>query len=186
MKQSKLNLLRVKIVNIRSALRKRYFLLLGLQLGESVQLGQITCLWPSNVSIGKGTIVQDGVDFTFGTPFTKGVGIEIGERVFIGRCCEFNCNKSIIVGNDTMIASNTTIVDVGHEFTDTMPINLQKVIDADIIIGADVWIGTGCKILMGVTIGNGSIIGAGSLVNKSIPENQVWAGSPAKFIKNRF
>lgn len=38
---------------------------------------------------------------------------------------------------------------------------------------------------MGVVIGDNSIIGAGSIVTKNIPDNEVWAGVPAKFIKKR-
>ena len=35
----------------------------------------------------------------------------------------------------------------------------------------------------GTTIGEDAIVGAGSLVNKSIPDNETWAGNPAKRIK---
>ena len=35
---------------------------------------------------------------------------------------------------------------------------------------------------MGTKIGNNVIIGAGSVVSGKIPDNQVWAGNPAKFI----
>ena len=36
-----------------------------------------------------------------------------------------------------------------------------------------------------VTIGKGAIVGAGSVVTKDIPPYQVWAGNPAKYIKDR-
>jgi acetyltransferase-like isoleucine patch superfamily enzyme len=37
--------------------------------------------------------------------------------------------------------------------------------------------------LGGVTIGENAMIGAGSLVTKDIPDNELWYGSPAKFIR---
>jgi len=54
------------------------------------------------------------------------------------------------------------------------------------IIGNDVWIGSRCSIKSGVKIGDGSVVGMGSVVTKDIPPYQIWAGNPAKFIKNRF
>jgi len=41
-------------------------------------------------------------------------------------------------------------------------------------------IGMDSIILSGVTIGNGSVIAAGSVVTKSIPENVLAGGVPAK------
>lgn len=55
---------------------------------------------------------------------------------------------------------------------------------AKVTIEHDAFIGAGCIILKGVTIGACSIVGAGSVVTKSIPPGQVWAGNPAKFIRN--
>ena len=50
-------------------------------------------------------------------------------------------------------------------------------------IGDNVFIGAHTTILKGVTIGNNVIIGACSVITKDIPENEIWAGNPANFIK---
>ena len=54
---------------------------------------------------------------------------------------------------------------------------------APVSIHDNVFIGAHSIILKGVTIGENSIIGAGSVVTKSVPANQIWAGNPAKFIR---
>jgi len=56
----------------------------------------------------------------------------------------------------------------------------------DVVIGHDVWIANNVTILSGVCIGNGAVIGAGSVVTKDVPDYAVFAGNPAKHIKNRF
>ena len=40
-------------------------------------------------------------------------------------------------------------------------------------------------IIKPVTTGAWSVIGAGSVVTKDIPDGEVWAGNPAKFIRKR-
>ena len=53
-------------------------------------------------------------------------------------------------------------------------------------IGDDVWIGRNVTILPGCKIiGTGCVIGACSVVTKDIPDYEVWAGNPARFIKRR-
>jgi len=44
-------------------------------------------------------------------------------------------------------------------------------------------VGANSVILPGITIGENATIGANSLVNKNIPSNEIWAGSPAQKIK---
>ena len=40
-------------------------------------------------------------------------------------------------------------------------------------------------VLQGVNIGNGAVVAAGAVVTKDIPENEVWGGVPARFIRKR-
>jgi len=53
-------------------------------------------------------------------------------------------------------------------------------------IGNDVWIGQNVLVKQGVTIGNGAVVGMGSVVTKDIPPYTIYAGNPARFIRNRF
>lgn len=55
---------------------------------------------------------------------------------------------------------------------------------APVIIKDNAFIGAFSIILKGVIIGENSIIGAGSIVTHSVPDNQIWAGNPAKFIRD--
>ncbi len=51
------------------------------------------------------------------------------------------------------------------------------------VIGSNVKICAGAIIVGGITVGDNAIIGAGSVVVKDVPNNEVWAGNPAHFIK---
>lgn len=48
-----------------------------------------------------------------------------------------------------------------------------------------VFLGAGVLVCSPITIGKWSIVGAGSVVTKNIPDYEIWAGNPAKFIKVR-
>jgi acetyltransferase-like isoleucine patch superfamily enzyme len=157
----------------------------GMQVGKDSTLGKITCDWPNKLIVGDSCDIQDDVDFRIWHPFRDSCFITLGNTVFIGHSCEFVCNTSITIGNNCLIASKTTFNDTGHEFSRAFTINKQPITTKAIIVEDDVWIGTSCVILQGVTIGKGSVIAAGSVVNKSIPEYEVWAGVPARFIKKR-
>jgi acetyltransferase-like isoleucine patch superfamily enzyme len=98
------------------------------------------------------------------------------------------CNHSITIGNDVTIGGNTVIYDTDFHSLD--PIIRKSNQDRNfaskkpVIIGDNVFIGAHTTILKGVTIGNNSIIGACSVITKNIPANEIWAGNPARLIKN--
>jgi len=51
-----------------------------------------------------------------------------------------------------------------------------------ISVGSNVFIGNDVTILPNVTIGNNCVIGAGSIVTRSIPDNSIAAGVPARVL----
>lgn len=186
MAPSRINLFIYKVKLLKTKLRVLYWRLKGLRIAKGkCFIGSISCEWPGSVEIGVDCYIEDGVDFKIVHPFFNTNYIRFGDNLFIGRNCEFHCKSSIVVGNNCMIASSTTFVDVGHTTLKAELINKQHVFSKEIVVADDVWIGTGCTVLMGVTIGDGAVIAAGSLVNKAIPPYQIWGGVPAKFIKNR-
>lgn len=54
------------------------------------------------------------------------------------------------------------------------------------VIGNDVWIGESALIKAGVTIADGAVIGMGSVVTHDVGPYEIWAGNPARKIRNRF
>jgi acetyltransferase-like isoleucine patch superfamily enzyme len=50
-------------------------------------------------------------------------------------------------------------------------------------VGTGAYIGAGARIREGVTIGAGAVIGMGAVVLTDVPEGEVWAGTPARFLR---
>lgn len=94
---------------------------------------------------------------------------------------------SIRIGDNVKIGGGTSVFTTDFHSLDPM-IRISKDDQkhrkcAPVVIGDNVFIGAKCIILKGVTIGENSIVGAGSVVTKSVPANQIWAGNPARFIR---
>jgi acetyltransferase-like isoleucine patch superfamily enzyme len=106
-----------------------------------------------------------------------GLGIELGERVFVNQGCYFLDLGGISIGDRTMIGPRVTLTTGGH------PVELADRYDflthAPIVIESDVWIGAAVTITPGVTIGAGSVIGAGTVVAKDVPPMTVVTSSGA-------
>lgn len=130
------------------------------------------------------------------SPFTNLYGCSLGDGVFIGPFVEVQKNSKI--GKNSRIQSHSFIcegVDIGENvfighnvntINDKFPkVNNENWKCEKIVIQDNCSIGTGAVLMSGITIGKNSLIGANSLVLNDIPDNEIWAGNPAKFIRRK-
>lgn len=114
---------------------------------------------------------------------------DCGKNIHVGDYFLANYNVTILdiaefrAGNNVWIGPNTLITTINHPLS---PKGRREHlgIAKPIKIGNDVWIGGNVTILPGVEIGNNVVIAAGAVVTKNIPDNSLFGGVPAKFIKN--
>jgi acetyltransferase-like isoleucine patch superfamily enzyme len=175
----------VFISGFSSFCRKIYYRLSGMSIGKGSIIPRISATWPHQVSIGANCVLEAGINFKYDGIWEEGPAIKIADNVFLGANCEFNINSGISIDAFSNIASGCKFIDHDHGFALGARIGIQPSAKAQIVIKDDVWLGVNVVILKGVSIGSGSIVAAGAVVTKSIPDNQIWGGVPAKFIKNR-
>ena len=107
-----------------------------------------------------------------------------GNKLTIGSFCSFADRISLFLGGNHNFDNISTFP--FHIIDGSIPNRSIERSNGDIIIGNDVWIGSRVMVLSGVTIGDGACIGACSVVTKDIPAYQIWAGNPARLIRQRF
>ena len=122
------------------------------------------------------------------------------ENAVLGENCNINCH--VFIENDVVIGNNVTVksgvqlwdgiciednVFIGPNVTftnDKYPRSKQFLTNPQkTILKKNASIGAGSILLGGIIIGENSMIGSGSVVTKSVPDNELWYGNPAKFIK---
>jgi len=109
-------------------------------------------------------------------------GLKVGSNFFMfGECIIDGGHAWLIeIGDNVTLAPRVYIL--AHDGSTKMFLNHSKI--KKVKIGNNVFVGGSSIIMPGVTVGNNVIIGAGSVVTKSIPDNCVYAGNPAKYICN--
>jgi UDP-3-O-[3-hydroxymyristoyl] glucosamine N-acyltransferase len=111
-------------------------------------------------------------------------GVVIEDEVHIGSntCLDRGSLENTIIGKNTKIDN---LVHIAHnvQIGENCNIIALSIIGGSTIIGNNVWISPSVSIRDAVTIGSNSLIGLGAVVIKSVPDNEVWIGNPAKFFK---
>lgn len=108
-------------------------------------------------------------------------GIVIGKNTTINQRCRLDSRGGIRIGNYVSISANVTILTADHD-PDSPDFAGRH---GEVVIDDHCFIGTGAFILKGVHLGKGAMAGAGSVVTRDIPPGEIWAGNPARKIRDR-
>lgn len=129
-----------------------------------------------------GAKVGESVQVRPTAKFTYPWKVEIGDYTWIGDHVEFYSLDHIIIGKHCIISQNSYLCTGSHELQDPS----FSLVTKPIMIKDGAWVASDVFVYPGVTINEMAVAGARSTVTKSIPYNEIHAGSPARFIKERF
>jgi len=136
--------------------------------GKKPQIHETVFISPTSVIIGD-VIIGEWSNIWFGAVLRGDRGlIKIGKSTSIQENVTIHMEKgtSVIIGSKCII---------GH----------HAMIHGPVEIGDGCLIGIGSNVLHNTKMNDGSMIAAGAVItNKEIPTKQLWAGVPAKFLKN--
>jgi maltose O-acetyltransferase len=143
----------------------------------------------SEVGHERQTILQQlfghiGQNLIIEPPFycVYGKNITFGDFVYLNVLCTIlDCNE-VRIGDHVMIGPHVQIYTPAHELQAEAR-NQGLEVAKSIVIEDNVWIGGGAILLPGVRIGRNAVVGAGAVVSRSVPENTIVAGNPARVLR---
>ncbi|OJW15747.1 serine acetyltransferase [Mucilaginibacter sp. 44-25] len=110
------------------------------------------------------------------------LGVELPRKLIIGRNFIFYHGQGLVVNNKAVIGDNCILrngVSIGN----------KKLADGSYSrcprLGNNVDVGANACIIGDITIGNNVSIGAGAVVVKSLPDNCIAVGNPARILENK-
>lgn len=185
-----------EIIHLLNSLKNKYRIdKYKIQVGKKTVLnGEVQFVSDNRgkITIGENTKINSGKQFnqiggdtrTVIRTINSGI-ICIGDNVGISNSA-LVARNSIMIDDDVRIGGSCKIYD--NDFHSLRYEYRLKPIDDDIKsspihIKRGAFICAETIILKGVTIGEMSVVGAGSVVTHDIPDYEIWAGNPARFVR---
>ncbi len=155
--------------------------------GKNIKISDKTSFYNcSKISIGDNVRIDDFCVLSAGDG-----GIELGNHIHIAVFVSIIGAGRVTICDFGNISSRVSIYSSNDDYSGdfltnpTVPAKYTNVNNDDVYLGRHALIGSGSVILPGVTINDGAVIGALSFVNKNCEEFTIYAGVPAKRIKDR-
>lgn len=155
--------------------------------GNNIKISKFTNIYnPQNLILHNNIRIDD-----FCVISCKGK-IIIKNNVHISAQCFISSSSLIEIGNYSSISVGTKLFGSCDDFSGkymvnpTVPSRFTNVVNKDIIIEDHVVIGSNTVCLPGIVVSEGVAIGCNSFININCDEWCIYAGTPIKFIKNRY
>ncbi len=125
--------------------------------------------------IGKGVVIKPAVDVKYPWHLVVGDHCWIGERAWIDNL------TTVRLGAHVCISQGAYLCTGNHDWSDPA----FGLMIAPIELADGSWAGAQCLLTPGTHLGKGSVAAAGSVIVGSVPDFEIYAGNPAKFVKRR-
>lgn len=173
---------------------------IGETIRQGISLIYTRVFWPGARLVRLPVYARTKSNIKYGKGFTTGYAcriaavkdstIIIGENVTFGDNVQIQSSNSVEIGDNVLFASRVFVGDSNHgrysganQTDPAIPPNDRPLDSGKIRIGKNVWVGNGVTIAGNISIGSGTIIGANCVVVDDLDSNSIYAGVPAKKIK---
>lgn len=154
-------------------------------LGENVKISRNAMIYhPERLELGHDVRIDDFVVISG--------SVKIHNFVHLSQFCGlYGDEAGIEIEDYTAVAAKCSIYAVSDDYvgasvpTPMVPMKYKNMIQKPVHIGKYSILGANTVVLPGVTVGEGTTVGAMSLCNRSLENWSVYAGIPAKRLKDR-
>lgn len=156
-------------------------------VGENVQIAcNCTIVGLGNISLGNDVRIDDYVVISAGCGH-----VDFGDYIHVGAGSYLGAGGGITLGDFANLSQGVRLYSKSDDYSGmhlTNPTVPEEYLDLEVApvrIGRHVIVGSGSVVLPGCTLADGASVGALSLVNRDLDEWTIYAGCPARRLRER-
>ncbi|HVN04242.1 MAG TPA: WcaF family extracellular polysaccharide biosynthesis acetyltransferase [Bryobacteraceae bacterium] len=125
--------------------------------------------------IGRGVYLKPGIKVKFPWYLTVGDYCWLGEDVWIDNLAP------VTIGSHVCVSQGAYLCTGNHDWSTTN----MKLFRRPIALHDGSWVGARAVVGPGTVVGAGAVVTAGSVITKNVPAGEIWAGNPARYLRDR-